>query len=228
MYIPRAFELHDPDAIRRILDGYGFALLVTSEDGVPEATHLPLLYDPEPKPHGRLLGHFARANGQGRRLETAAQENNEVLAVFQGPHSYVSPNDYGPGPATGPATGPTTVPTWNYLAVHVYGVPQLMTSAEDVRALLGRLTTRHEATRHEAKRTRAWSPADLDPELMRRMLGGVLAFEIAITRVQAKAKLSQNRAPAQAAHAAARLEAMADPLARETGRQMRAALEVSS
>jgi transcriptional regulator len=215
MYIPRAFELHDPDAIRRILDGYGFALLVTSEDGVPEATHLPLLYDPEPAPHGRLLGHFARANGQGRRLETAAQENREVLAVFQGPHSYVSPNDYGPGPAT--------VPTWNYLAVHVYGVPQPMTSAEDVRALLGRLTTRHEAGRR-----RPWSPAELEPDFMARMLRGVFAFEIAITRVQAKAKLSQNRASAQAAHAAARLEAMADPLARETGRHMRAALEVSS
>jgi transcriptional regulator len=214
MYVPRHFELHDPEAIRQILDGYGFALLVTSEDGVPEATHLPLLYDPEPAPHGRLLGHFARANGQGRQLEAAAQENREVLAVFQGPHSYVSPNDYGPGPAT--------VPTWNYLAVHVYGVPRAMTSAEDMRGLLHRLTARH-----EAGRPRAWSPAELDPELMRRMLRGVLAFEIAITRVQAKAKLSQNRAPAQAAHAAARLEAMADPLARETGRRMRAAPDTS-
>ncbi len=219
MYVPQAFELHDPDAIRRVLDGYGFALLVTSEDGVPEATHLPLLHDPEPAPHGRLLGHFARANGQGRQLETAVAEYREVLAIFQGPHSYVSPNDYGPGPAT--------VPTWNYLAVHIYGVPQLMTSAEDVRALLGRLTARHEAARHDSRRTRAWSPAELDPELMRRMLRGILAFEIAITRVQAKAKLSQNRAPAQAAHAAARLEAMEDRLARETGRQMRAALEAS-
>ncbi len=215
MYIPRAFELHDPDAIRRIVDGYGFALLVTCEDGVPAATHLPLLHDPEPVPQGRLLGHFARANGQGRQLEAAMQENREVHAIFQGPHAYVSPNDYGPGP--------TTVPTWNYLAVHVYGVPQLMTSAEDVRAFLDRLTARHETSRE-----RAWSPTELDPELMSRMLRGVLAFEIPITRVQAKAKLSQNRAPAQAAHAAARLEAMADPLARETGRQMRAALEPSS
>ncbi len=114
------------------------------------------------------------------------------------------------------------------MAVHVYGVPQLMTRAEDVRALLGRLTARHEAARHDSRRTRAWSPAELDPELMRRMMRGILAFEIAISRVQAKAKLSQNRAPAQAAHTAARLEAMADPLARETGRQMRAALEPSS
>lgn len=215
MYIPRHFELHDPDAIREILDSYAFALLVTSEDGVAEATHLPLIYDPAPAPNGRLLGHFARANGQGQRLEAAARENREVLAVFQGPHSYVSPNDYGPGPAT--------VPTWNYLAVHVYGLPKPMTKAEDVSRLLHRLTARHEASRAQA-----WSPAALDPELMGRMLRGVFAFEIAITRVQAKAKLSQNRTPAQAAHAGARLEAMEDPMTQETGRQMRTVVEALS
>lgn len=211
MYIPRHFELTDPDDVRQVLDDYGFALLVTSAGGVPEATHLPLLHSLAPAPHGRLLGHFARANGQGRQLETAAQENREVLAVFHGPHTYVSPNDYGPGPAT--------VPTWNYLAVHVYGVPRLMTEADDVRDLLHRLTARH-----EAGRASAWSPAELDPEMMDRMLRGVLAFEIAITRVQAKAKLSQNRTPAQAAHAAARLQALEDPLAQETGRRMHSAL----
>jgi len=215
MYIPRHFELHDEETVRQILEDYGFALLITSKDGVAEATHLPLIHDPEPAPRGRLLGHFARANGQRQLLEAAAEQNREVLAIFQGPHSYVSPNDYGPGPAT--------VPTWNYLAVHVYGVPEPMTEAEDVRALLHRLTARH-----EAGRAPAWSPAALDPELMSRMLRGVFAFEIAITRVQAKAKLSQNRTPAQAAHAAARLEAMEEPMTQETGRQMRAVAEAAS
>jgi len=215
MYIPRHFELHDDEAARQILEDYGFALLVTSQGGVAEATHLPLIHDPEPAPQGRLLGHFARANGQRQQIEAAAAENREVLVIFQGPHSYVSPNDYGPGPAT--------VPTWNYLAVHVYGVPEAMTEAEDVSALLHRLTARHEASR-----AMAWSPQELDPELMARMLRGVFAFEIAITRIQAKAKLSQNRTPAQAAHAAARLEAMEEPMTQETGRRMRAVLEASS
>jgi transcriptional regulator len=219
MYIPRHFELQDPDAVRQLLDDYGFALLVTSEDGVAEATHLPLLFDPEPAPQGRLLGHVARANGQRRQLEAAARDGREVLAVFQGPHSYVSPNDYG----TGPAMGPATVPTWNYLAVHVYGVPQPMTGAEDVSGLLHRLTARHEAGRQCP-----WSPAELDSEFMARMLRGVFAFEIAIARIQAKAKLSQNRTPAQAAHAAARLQALEDPMTQETGRQMRAAAEAAS
>jgi transcriptional regulator len=215
MYIPRHFELHDEEAVRRILEDYGFALLITSKDGVAEGTHLPLIFDPEPAPHGRLLGHFARANGQRQQIEAAAEQNREVLAIFQGPHSYVSPNDYGPGPAT--------VPTWNYLAVHVYGVPEAMTEAEEVSALLHRLTARHEASRASA-----WSPSELDPEMMRRMLRGVFAFEIAITRVQAKAKLSQNRTPAQAAHAGARLEAMEEPMTQETGRQMRTVVEALS
>lgn len=211
MYIPQAFELHDAKAVWQLVDDYGFALLITSEEGVAEATHLPLLRDPAPAPHGRLLGHVARANGQGRQLERAAEEQQEVLAVFSGPHAYVSPNDYGPGPAT--------VPTWNYLAVHVYGVPRLMTAADDVRDLLHRLTARH-----EAGRAPAWSPAALDAEVMSRMLRGVLAFEIAVTRVQATAKLSQNRTPAQAAHAAARLQASAEASTQETGRRMSAAL----
>ena len=214
MYIPPAFELHDAEAVRQLVDDYGFALLVASVEGIPEATHLPLLHDPEPAPHGRLLGHFARANGQRRQLEAAARDGTEVLAVFQGPHSYVSPNDYGPGPVT--------VPTWNYLAIHVYGVPEPMTEAEQVGALLHRLTARHEASR-----ARAWSPSELDPELMARMLRGVFAFEIAITRIQAKAKLSQNRTPAQAAHAAARLQAMEDPMTQETGRWMGSAMEAA-
>jgi transcriptional regulator len=215
MYIPRHFELHDEEAVRQILEDYGFALLITSEDGVAEATHLPLIHDPEPAPQGRLLGHVARANGQRQQLEAAAEDNREVLAVFLGPHSYVSPNDYGPGAPT--------VPTWNHMAVHVYGVPRPMTKAEEVGGLLERLTDRF-----ESGRARPWSPAELDPEFLNRMLRGVFAFEIAITRIQAKAKLSQNRTPTQAAHAAASLQSMEEPMTRETGRRMRAVLEASS
>jgi transcriptional regulator len=215
MYVPPAFALDDPDAIRGIVDDHGFAVLVTCQDGVPTATHLPLLHDPAPAPLGRLLGHLARANAQARHLASAMADRREVLAVFQGPHHYISPNDYGPGPVT--------VPTWNYQAVHVYGVPRLMTEDAEVRGLLDRLTARH-----EAGRTPAWSPQSLDREFVDRMVRGIQGFEIAITRIDAAAKLSQNRTPEQAAHAAARLEASAEPLAREIGRRMRAALEVRS
>lgn len=215
MYIPRHFELRDDAAVRRVIEDYGFALLVAAEDGVPEGTHIPLLLDPEPPPRGRLLGHLARANGLCQRLESAARDRREVLAVFQGPHAYVSPNDYGPGPVT--------VPTWNYVAVHVYGVPRVVSDAADAQEILVRLTATY-----ETGRTPPWSPATLDPAFTQRMLRGIMAFEIAITHIQAKAKLSQNRTPEQAAHAAARLEGAADPLTQETGRRMRAAAQETS
>ncbi|MEE8534585.1 MAG: FMN-binding negative transcriptional regulator [Kiloniellales bacterium] len=212
MYVPTPFRLEDPAAIRRVLADFSFALLVTAEDGVPEATHLPFLHEPDPEPRGRLLGHFARANPQGRALAEAERRGQEVLAVFQGPHAYVSPSDYGPGP---PA-----VPTWNYVAVHIYGVPRLIDDLDRVRALVTKLTARH-----EAGRAAPWSPESLDAGRVDGLLRAIQAFEIAITRIEAKAKLSQNRDPEQATRAAAALEAADDPFARETGRLMRAALE---
>ncbi len=151
MYIPDAFRLEDQEAIRRVLDRYAFAALVTSTDAVPEATHLPFIYEPGAGPRGRLVGHLARANGQDRQLAAGEQAGREVLAIFQGPHAYVSPRDYG--------AGPPTVPTWNYIAVHVYGVPRLFTDRAEARALVTALTARH-----EAGRTDPWSPDGLDPD----------------------------------------------------------------
>jgi transcriptional regulator len=213
MYVPLPFRLDDPAAIREVLDRFAFALLVTGGAGELEASHLPFLFEPEPAPHGRLLGHLARANPQVQVL--AETEGREVLAVFQGPHAYVSPGDYGPGPAT--------VPTWNYVAVHAYGHVRLIDDAEETRALLLKLTARHESARQAP-----WSSESLGDGLMDRMLGGIQAFEIAVTRIEAKAKLSQNRDGAQAARAAVALEAADDPLVGETGRRMRAALAGSA
>jgi transcriptional regulator len=212
MYIPGAFRLEDQEAIRQILDRYSFATLVTWADAVPEATHLPLIYEPEAGPRGRLLGHLARANGQNRQLAAAEQAGREVLAIFQGPHAYVSPRDYG--------SRPPTVPTWNYTAVHVYGVPRLFTDRAEAHALVTALTARHEAGRADP-----WSPASLDPDWVDKLLRGIQAFEIPITRIDAKAKLSQNRQADQAGRAADALQAADDPAVRETGRLMRDALE---
>ena len=211
MYIPDAFRLEDQEAIRQALDRYAFAALLTSTDGVPEATHLPLIYEPATGPRGRLVGHLARANGQTRQLAAAEQAGREVLAIFQGPHAYVSPLDYG--------AGPPTVPTWNYIAVHVYGVPRLFTDRAEARALVTALTARHEVGRADP-----WSPDSVDPDWVDKMVRGVQAFEIAITRIDAKAKLSQNRQADQAGRAADALQAADDPLVRETGRLMRDAL----
>ncbi len=214
MYVPAAFALTDPEAVGEILAAYPFALLVTAEDGLPAATHIPLLHEPEAGPGGRLLGHLARANGQCRQLAAAADAGREVLAVFQGPHAYVSPNDYG--------AGPPVVPTWNYLAIHVTGVPRLIDDPGEAHALLERLTAQQERGRE-----RSWSPESLEPKLMSRMLRGIQAFEIAVTRTEAAAKLSQNRTPEQAARAAAALASAEDSAVRETGRRMAARLEAT-
>lgn len=211
MYIPDAFRLEDQEAIQNILERYAFAALVTSSDGVPGASHLPLIYEPGAGARGRLVGHLARANGQGRQLAAAEHAGREVLAIFQGPHAYVSPRDYG--------SGPPTVPTWNYIAVHVYGVPRLFTNRAEARALVTALTARH-----EAGRPNPWSPDSLDPDWVEKMLHGIQGFEIAITRIDAKAKLSQNRQADQAGRAADALQAADDPVGRETGRLMRDAL----
>lgn len=179
MYVPEAFSLDDPAAVAGVIQSHCFALLVTASGGVPRATHLPFIYEPEPGPHGTLLAHMARANPQWRDFAALAAAGGEALVIFQGPHGYVSPNWYGPGPA---------VPTWNYVAVHAYGLPRLIEQEARVRAQQERLVESFEAGGE-----RPWSMAGQDDKYIRRMLRGIVAFEIPVSRIEAKAKLSQNK-----------------------------------
>lgn len=212
MYIPEAFRLDDRQGMIEVMQAFDFALLVTAPDGVPQASHLPFVYDPDRGPDGTLLAHMARPNPQWRDFEKLAAEEREALVIFQGPHSYISPNWYG--------AGPPVVPTWNYVAVHAYGRPRVIDDAAAVRGLLERLV----ATQ-EAGLTPPWSTAGLSEKFMAGMQRGVVAFEIPVTRLEAKAKLSQNRTPAQLAAATAELEDAEAPLARQTGAWMRRTLE---
>ena len=129
MVVPDPFALHDQAAIAGRLRRHGFALLVTAADGAPQASHLPFLYQPGHGPKGRLTARLARANPQAAELERLAAEGGEALVVFQGLHAYVSPRWYGASPA---------VPTWNYLAVHAYGTPEIVAQPARVRAVLER------------------------------------------------------------------------------------------
>lgn len=212
MFVPKAFRLDDRRAIVELIEAYGFALLVTALDGPPQASHLPFLYDPERGPEGTLLGHMARANPQWHDFAALAERGAEALVIFQGPHSYISPTWYG--------GGPPTVPTWNYAAVHAYGQPRLMEEPAAVRGLLDRLVAVQ-----EAGQARPWSTQDLEESFVQGMMRGMVAFEMPVTRLEAKAKLSQNKKPAQLAAATQALETAEAPLARETGRWMRAALD---
>jgi transcriptional regulator len=179
MYLPKDFRedsvpaLHD--AIRRIALG---TLVTLGADGM-EASHVPMLIDPEPAPFGTLRGHLARANPQWRGVTPGTQ----ALAIFLGPEAYVTPAWY----ATKRATG-KVVPTWNYVSVHAYGALRVIDDAEWLRALVTRLTETH-----EAERAAPWAVSDAPADYIAGMLRAIVGFELPIARLEGKWKMSQNR-----------------------------------
>ena len=202
MYVPEMFALEDPRRIAEVIAQFNFALLVTAlpgqaPGGAPTASHLPFMYDAARGPHGTLVAHMAKANPQWRDFAALAEAGQEALVVFWGPHGYISPSCYGPGDA---------VPTWNYLAVHAYGTPRLMEDAAEVRAMLERLVAIH-----EAGAATPWSMAGNDETYTARMQRGIAAFEIPVARLEAKAKLSQNKTPEVRGRVVEALRAAADP-----------------
>lgn len=212
MYVPAAFRLTDRARMIEIMRAYNFALLVTAPDGRAQASHLPFLYEAEEGPEGTLYAHMARANPQWRDFAAVAESGGEALVVFQGPHSYISPTWY--------ASEQPNVPTWNYVAVHAYGRPQVIEDPAAARALLERLVAVQEAGLMPS-----WFTAGLSDTFISGMLRGLVAFRMPVARLEAKAKLSQNKTAAQLAAATAVLEAAEAPIARETGAWMRAALK---
>lgn len=172
MYLPDRFRETDTERILALVEGHPFGMLITAPDGEPYVNHLPFLLYRDGSGI-RLLGHMARDNPQWQHFSS----EREVLAVFQGPHAYVSPNWYGsPG-----------VPTWNYAVAHLRGVPRLVEDESELEDLLRAMTRLHEADQPSP-----WQ-ADLEPERRARLFGMIIGFEIEVTDIQAKFKLSQNR-----------------------------------
>jgi transcriptional regulator len=208
MYVPKHFDAPDQEWCHALIERERFALLAsTAGDGAPFATHLPLLLDGHRGPRGTLVGHLARANPHARLLAEGAP----TLAVFQGPHAYVSPGWYRVHPS---------VPTWNYVAVHAYGRPVVVEEPARVKALLDRLVKTYEDGRAEP-----WRFDALPTDYVDGMIRGIVAFELPIDRLEGKAKLSQNRGAEDRAGAIQGLEATADPLAAATAALMRQAME---
>jgi transcriptional regulator len=196
VYRPKPFEAPDRAWCHRLIEAESFGTLVGADPtGAPFATHLPFLLDADRGPLGTLLGHVARANPQWRYFT----DGRPVLAIFTGPHAYVSPAWYGVHPS---------VPTWNYVAVHAYGVPAVIEEPARVTALLGRLVQTHEAGRPSP-----WPMDALPADYLAGMLRGIVAFEILIDRLEGKAKLSQNRSAADQARVRDALAAAGQPLA---------------
>jgi transcriptional regulator len=188
VYVPPPFAVADESALFDFIDAHGFAVLVTAAPDGPIVTHLPLLLD---RPTRTLVGHVARANGHWRRFA-----DGPAVAVFAGPHGYVSPTWY--------ATTPS-VPTWNYTAVHVASRPR----AVDAPAWVGEAVDAL-SRKYEAGRPRPWS-GELPAAYRAKMLAAVVGVELPIERIEGKFKLSQNRSPADRAGVAAGLEADGNP-----------------
>jgi len=197
MYNPKAFAVEDLPQLHRMMNDCRLAILVTQGEHGLQASHLPLLLDPEQGPNGSLHGHLARANPQWRDLEAGV----EALVIFAGDDAYVSPAFY-----PGKAEHGKVVPTWNYLAVHAYGTVEVFSDAQRLRNLVSALTDRH-----ESGRTQPWKVDDAPPEYVDSMLKAIVGFTLPIQRLEGKRKLSQNRSPADAAGVRNGLAASHDP-----------------
>src|SRR3974390_2804722 len=161
------------------------AALVTMGDSGITANHLPVQTLSQPEPLGCIRGHVARANPLWREYRTGA----EALAIFQGPHAYISPSFYPSKAATG-----EVVPTWNYAVVHARGTLRFTHEAEWLRSFVAGLTAFHEATRPQQ-----WKIEDAPAGYIDKMLTMIVGFEFSITSLAGKWKMSQNRPQADRA-----------------------------
>jgi transcriptional regulator len=179
MYIPAHFAETRSEELHRIIREYPLGVLVTHGDGGLDADHIPMELDAEAGPHGTLMGHVARANTVWQCCPTGTQ----VMVVFRGADAYISPNWY-------PSKHEThrQVPTWNYEVVHAHGTITVHDDERFARRVVARLTRRHEATE-----PKPWKMGDSAPEVINNMLQKIVGFEIAITSLVGKVKLSQNK-----------------------------------
>ncbi|OAS85379.1 FMN-binding negative transcriptional regulator [Metabacillus litoralis] len=169
MYIPKQFKIDDEEVIYDFIEKYGFATLFSQHKGEPYATHLPLMLN---KSENALYGHFARPNEQWKDAE-----NQQVLVIFQGPHCYISPSWYETTKA---------VPTWNYVSIHLYGKIEIIEDEKVIFDSLNDLVNKYEST------DSPYNLNDVEPDFIKGMSKGIVAFRIKITKIEAKAKLSQN------------------------------------
>lgn len=172
MYVPTSFQWNDKEEIIAFIRQYNFGILISVLNGLPIATHIPFIYDENEIDTPHLLGHISIHNPQ---VHTMNETN--ILAVFHGPHAYVSPALY---------SQKNNVPTWNYMAVHVYGKFFTIENENEVEMIL-RKTILH----HEPNFLEQWKQLPVEYKgLMKRELR---AFRIKITKMEAQKKLSQNK-----------------------------------
>lgn len=199
MYIPSFNNFPDGQEIIAFMQRYSFATIVMIMNDRPEATHLPFLVKEE---NGKFIlrSHFAKANPQSKQLL-----DKTSLVIFTEPHAYISPSNY---------EKEMNVPTWNYIAVHVYGQAKILDGAEEKAGLL-----KHTINTYEAAYMQQWD--SLPEDYKSKMMNGIIAFEIEVTDLQAKKKLSQNRTDTEQQNIIHSLEQSADANEREIAEYMK-------
>ena len=170
MYTPKPFQPADDSIVREFIRQNSFGTLVTQSSGQLWATHLPMLLSED---NTRLSGHVSRGNKAWKHF----QADVEVMAIFQGPHSYISSSWY----------DHENVPTWNYIAAHVYGTIRMVEGDELLESL------RSLTNKYEQHSENPVSVESLSQEYLRRQLQALVGFEITISRIESSFKLSQNR-----------------------------------
>jgi len=205
MYNPPAFSENNRETLFDFIDQNSFGVLVSQHDGAPFATHLPFLTDRQSGEHGHLIAHFARANPQWTQAE-----GQKVLAIFSGPHAYISPTWY---------AVPNAVPTWNYTAVHVNGIFETISDPGVVMQVLNQTVTQFEDALEVP-----WT-FDTSNDFYSKLAQQIVAFRIRITSIEGKWKLNQNRPVEQQERVARALERSNDASERGVAALMRAKLD---
>lgn len=171
MYIPKLNEMNDRDEVLSFIKEYSFATIINYQEGKPTASHLPLVIETR-EDEIIIFGHFAKANPQWQFVE-----NQKTLIVFSEPHAYISPSNY---------ESKINVPTWNYIAVHVYGNCVLITDEDASISILEKTINTY-----EAEYKKQWD--ELPSDYKNANLQGIVCFEMKVSEIQAKKKLSQNK-----------------------------------
>jgi transcriptional regulator len=177
MYLPKHFEQPDASALAALMRDHPLATLVLTTPEGTTADLIPLEFAPDEGAHGTLRGHVARANPLWQKAGAP------VLAVFHGPQAYITPNWYASKREHG-----KVVPTWNYTMVQARGTLRAIEDAAWLRELVGRLTTRHEASL-----PKRWAVSDAPDDFVRQMLRAIVGIEIVLISLVGKWKVSQNR-----------------------------------
>jgi transcriptional regulator len=198
MYIPKHFEQNDKEKTIAFMQAYNFAIVVSVKNNVPIATHLPFVIE-ERNDEIVLISHLSKANEQHKTFL-----ENDVLVIFSEPHAYISPTLY---------EQQQNVPTWNYVSVHAYGKVKILDSDEEKLQVLHKQMQFFEASYIEQFKT-------LDQKYIDGLMKGIVAFEIVVTNLQSKEKLSQNKTNSERENIRKHLEESNDTTQQAIGKMM--------